>query len=112
MGLFDTIQYNGKEYQSHTFDCNCSRYHIENGRLFIDSGGFVGVPDEEKQSKWHIIKWQSGALVDKNFHGIVEATENAPPHKSVFLKFTDGKLVSIESAEDALLMAMPRRAAT
>ena len=47
MGMFDTIKYEGKDYQTKNFDCDMGIYKIENERLLLDCGHYIETPLEE-----------------------------------------------------------------
>src|SRR5215217_4447717 len=96
MGMYDTIEYEGKFYQTKNFDCIMAKYKIENDKLLIDYGHYEKVPKEELPYPdtpfIGSLRWVHEEWVDMEFHGIIEAYGD---ERDIFFKFTDGALVGV-----------------
>ena len=96
MGMFDTLHYEDKEYQTKDFECLLDVYRIVNKRLLKDDYHYEEVtPKEGGYPRFQRVIDKKD--VDKNFHGIFEAhylDEKNNYHSELF-KFTDGNLVEV-----------------
>ncbi len=118
MGLFDRIEYEGKQYQTKDFDCEMAQFLIRDGRLYREKGHFIDCPIEEKPYPnayagevvtvngvtkrvgadvlyfAGIWKWIHEGWEDTNFHGVIDACGD---DGDVDFKFTDGALVEVST---------------
>ena len=113
MGLFDTIKYKGKEYQTKSLECLMDVYTItESGRLVHDICHMETIPESEWPKddnlsefqktfgKWRWVTDQKD--VDTNYHGYLNfytSNENGE-WEEYNAKFTDGTLVEITPVKD------------
>jgi hypothetical protein len=106
MGMFDTLHYEDKEYQTKDFECIMETYRIVNKRLLKDEYHYEEVPKEQRPypDGKGILK-MCGCVkkvidkkdVDVEYHGIFEAhyIDNNKNFHSELFKFTDGNLVEV-----------------
>ena len=110
MGMFDTISYQGKSYQTKCLKCLLDEYRItEDGRLVTDYWHLESAPESDRpypnapQGSLLGLVGIMRRIVDKRdidtqHHGWIEFYDS----KSIFrAKFTDGQLVSIDYQEIA-----------
>jgi len=91
MGMFDEVTYNGKEYQTKDFDKCLERFRISDNNIEkevvkrerVEENDF-GLP----KIKTTHVKWTK-----ISFHGILHIYNEKD---SLFLKFTDGNLISVD----------------
>lgn len=95
MGMFDDIKYNGKWYQSKSFDCEMDSYEIDKGRLYRLLWKREDLPESEWTEFLGIVsktRMVANGREDMEFHGIMRFYDSKETYRA---KFTDGNLVGI-----------------
>lgn len=114
MGMFDRLYYEGIEYQTKEFECILEDLRIVKGRLLKDAWHYEEVPLEQRPYPNEkgllgfcgcITKVIDKKDIDTNYHGVFEAhyIDDKKKLKSVFFKFADGNLISVEEQNEDLL---------
>lgn len=116
MGMFDTLTYDGRYFQTKDFDCTMTHYYLEGGRLLRTVGH---TEDHSSATKWKTehpgeplpqelegllgmcgcLKWVETGREDMNFRGVVNFYGDDNPSEEweeYNAKFTDGQLVELK----------------